>query len=128
MAFHRFIAALLAGRPLTLYDDGEQTRDFTFISDAVEANVRAAERGAPGAVYNIGGGARITLNAVLRLLEELTGRQANVRRERRQDGDVRHTAADIHKAQRELGYQPAVGIREGLAQEVAWLRQTVQRV
>jgi len=122
MAFHRFIAAMLAGRPITVYDDGEQTRDFTFISDAAEANVLAAELGRAGEVYNIGGGSRITVNAVLHVLEELMGRPAEVRREGRQKGDVRHTAADISKATRELGYRPQVGIREGLAREVEWVR------
>jgi len=121
IAFRRFIEAMLAGRPITVYDDGEQTRDFTFIGDAVDANLLAAERGTAGEVYNIGGGSRITVNAVLHLLEELTGRPALVQREGRQKGDVRHTAADIGKAQRELGYNPRVGIREGLAREVEWL-------
>ncbi len=122
MAFHRFIVAMLAGRPITVFDDGEQTRDFTFISDVVEANALAAERGRAGEMYNIGGGSRITVNAVLKLLEELTGRPAELRREGRQKGDVRHTAADISKAARDLGYQPQVGIREGLAREVEWVR------
>jgi len=121
MAFRRFFEAMLAGRPITVYDDGEQTRDFTFIADAVDANLLAAERGRPGEVYNIGGGSRITVNAVLRLLEDLTGRPARVQRESRQKGDVRHTAADIGKAQCELSYGPQVAIREGLAKEVEWL-------
>lgn len=122
MAFHRFITALLQGRPITIYGNGEQTRDFTYISDAVEANLLAAERGTPGEVYNIGGGSRIALHAVIRILEEITQSKAQLRYQDWHKGDVRHTAADITKAHRELGYRPHVGIREGLVQEVMWLK------
>ena len=65
MAFHRFIRAALTGQPITLYGDGEQTRDFTFVADVVAADVAAGDRGRPGAVYNIGGGSRVSVNDVL---------------------------------------------------------------
>ena len=121
MGFHRFIARLLRGEPLPVYGDGEQTRDFTFIDDIVEANLLSLNEGAAG-VYNIGGGSRVTLNDVLATLGELTGRQVTLDRQGKQPGDVRHTAADTSRARSELGYQPVVSLREGLARQVEWMR------
>ena len=121
MAFHRLIRAMLRGDSFPLYGDGEQTRDFTFVSDAVEATVRAA--GAPpGSIFNVGGGSRVTLNHVIGLLEDLVGREAKVEREASQAGDVRHTWANTTRIKETLGFQPQVPLREGLAREVDWLR------
>ncbi len=122
MAFHRFICAMLSDAPLTIYGDGMQTRDFTYVEDIVEANLLAAERGRPGEVYNIGGGSRVTVREVIALLEDILGRPARVQFAPAQKGDVLHTAADIHKAARELGYAPRFGLREGLEQEAVWLQ------
>lgn len=121
MGFHRFIARLLRGEPLPVYGDGEQTRDFTFIDDIVEANLQSLNDGAAG-VYNVGGGSRVTLNEVLAILADLTGRELDLDRQGKQPGDVRHTAADTSRAQSELGYQPRVALREGLARQVEWMR------
>ncbi|NUO51867.1 MAG: NAD-dependent epimerase/dehydratase family protein [Polyangiaceae bacterium] len=121
MGFHRFIARLLRGEPLPVYGDGEQTRDFTFIEDIVEANLQSLNEGASG-VYNIGGGSRVTLNDVLVLLAELTGQKMEIARGDKQAGDVRHTAADTTRAETELGYKPKVGLREGLARQVEWMK------
>jgi nucleoside-diphosphate-sugar epimerase len=121
MAFHRLIRAMLRDDPFPLYGDGEQTRDFTFVSDAVEATVRAASA-PPGSVFNVGGGSRVTLNEVIGLLEELVGREAKIERQARQAGDVRHTWADTTRIRETLGFEPQVRLREGLAREVAWLR------
>jgi nucleoside-diphosphate-sugar epimerase len=123
MAFHKFIRAGFKGEPIMVYGDGEQTRDFTFIDDAVEANLLAAEKGIPGAVYNIGGGARISLAKVLEKLERIMGRPLKIERTTTQHGDVRHTYADTSLAARDLGFKPAVGIDQGLAAEVAWFDQ-----
>lgn len=122
MAFHRFIRAMLAGAPLVIFGDGQQTRDFTYVDDIVEANLLAVQRGRPGEVYNIGGGSRVTVREVVALLEEIIGRPAQVQFAPVQKGDVLHTAADIRKAVQELGYHPRSTLREGLEQEVAWLR------
>jgi nucleoside-diphosphate-sugar epimerase len=119
MGFHRFIRAILAGRPVTLYDDGEQTRDFTFITDAVEANLLAGFGDAIG-VYNIGGGSRVTINHVLHVLGEVTGLPVQVDRRGRQHGDVRHTWADTTRAREELGFQPKVRLEDGLRAQAAW--------
>ncbi len=123
MAFHKFLRAHLAGEAIVVFDDGEQTRDFTFVADAVAANLRALEHGQPGAAYNIGGGSRVSLNIVLELIGELTGRAVSVERRERQKGDVRDTHADTGAAVRELGWEPAVTLREGLAAELAWVRE-----
>jgi len=122
MAFHRFIRAHLAGRPVTVYDDGDQTRDFTFVGDAVAANLLALERGEPGAAYNVGGGSRVSVNHVLDMLGDLTGSPVRVERADRQRGDVRDTHASTDRARAELGWQPRTGLREGLAAEIDWLR------
>lgn len=121
MAFHRFIRAGLTGAEIVVYGDGEQSRDFTFISDAVEANILAAQRGAPGSVYNIGGGTQATVNEVLTTLERELGR-LKIRREERQVGDARHTSADTSRARAELGFAPQVSLADGLSREVQWLR------
>jgi len=123
MAFHIFLRAMLEGRPLEIYGDGEQTRDFTFVGDIVDANVRAMTRGTPGEVYNIGGGTRTSLLAVIDLLEEIGG--ARLRREMKevQKGDVRHTLADVTRAERDLGTVRRVALKEGLTREYLWLKE-----
>jgi len=120
MAFHKFIKAGLLGQPITVFGDGAQTRDFTFVADAVEANLKAAALGRPGGVYNIGGGSRIALAQVLTLLERVMGRPLKLNRIERQHGDVTHTYADTSRAAADLGFAPRVGIEEGLAAEYAW--------
>ncbi len=121
MAFNRFIRAAFEGRPIALYGDGEQTRDFTFVGDAVRATVAAGDRGRPGAVYNIGGGSRVSMNAVVGLIERLTGRVLDVRREPAQKGDMRDTFADTSRARAELGFDPRHSLEEGLAAECEWM-------
>ena len=125
MAFHKFIRAALEGRPISLYGDGGQTRDFTFIADIVSANVAAGDRGRPGAVYNIGGGSRVSLLDVVTLIERLTGRPLDVRREATQKGDMRDTFADTSRARADLGFAPTHTLEQGLAAECAWLAEVV---
>ena len=121
MAFHKFLRATMLGEPIGVYGDGDQTRDFTFISDAVNANVLAATRGVAGRVYNIGGGSRVSVNGVLAMIERVTGRRPTVRVDPAQKGDMRHTYADTSRAHADLGYAPTVGLEEGLAAEHQWL-------
>ena len=125
MAFNRFIRAALHHSPITLYGDGDQTRDFTFIADIVAANLAAGDRGRPGAVYNIGGGSRVSVTEVLALVAELTGRTLDIRREETQKGDMRDTFADTSRARADLGFRPGWTLRDGLAAEVEWLRKDV---
>lgn len=123
MGFHKFIRATLRGEPITVYGDGEQTRDFTFVADAVEANVSAAARGVPGRVYNIGGGSRVSVNQVLQMMGRVSGRRPIVVLDAAQKGDMRHTYADTSRAHADLGFVPAVGLEEGLTAEFRWLSE-----
>ena len=124
MAFHRFIKAAISGRPIALYGDGAQTRDFTFVTDAVAATIAAGERGVPGRAYNIGGGSRVSINDVLEIIGQIAGRPLDVRREPAQKGDMRDTFADTTLAKADLGYAPAVTLREGLEAEYRWISST----
>ena len=125
MAFNKFIRSALKGEEIVVFGDGEQTRDFTYVSDAVQANVLAAEsEKAVGRVFNVGGGTSISVNGVLEILGELVG-PLSVRHEEDQKGDVRHTMSETTAAREILGYSPKVGIREGLAREVEWMRGTI---
>ncbi len=121
MAFNRFIRAALRQDPITLYGDGEQTRDFTFVSDAVAATIAAGDRGVPGRVYNVGGGSRVSVNHVLEIVGRLAGRSLDVRREPVQKGDMRDTYADTSLARADLGFAPRVSLQEGLEAEYRWL-------
>jgi UDP-N-acetylglucosamine/UDP-N-acetyl-alpha-D-glucosaminouronate 4-epimerase len=115
----KFIAKLLAKEPVTVYGDGEQSRDFTYVENVVEANLlalRAIE--VPGNVCNIGCGEHITLNKLIRLLEEILGVKANVNYAASKAGDVRHSWADITRARHLLGYEPKVMVKEGLRRTV----------
>jgi UDP-glucose 4-epimerase len=121
MAFARLMDSALTGRPLRLFGDGTQSRDFTFVADAVDATVRALD-GSAGRVYNVGGGEPTTLNAVVGTLADLIGHEVAVVREPAAPGDVRHTWAETSRARAELGWAPGTTLREGLAAQLAWLR------
>jgi len=123
MGFHRFVTALLQGRPITLYGDGEQTRDFTYVDDAVAANLAAAERGVQGRAYNIGGGSRVSVNHVLAELARIAGIAPIVEHGAAQPGDPRDTGADIARARADLAWSPTVPLAEGLARQVAWQKE-----
>ncbi len=127
MAFHRFIRAALLGEPITLFGDGEQTREFTFVDDVVAATMAAGDRGRPGGVYNIGGGSRVTVNHVLDLIARRTGRTLDVRRQPAQKGDMRDTSADTALARAELGFEPARALEAGLSAECEWMARLLER-
>lgn len=124
MAFHKFFQAAIAGKPIGIYGDGKQTRDFTFISDAVAANLAAAVvPEAVGEVFNIGGGSRVVLLDVLDTMEKVIGKPIKRSHQGLARGDARHTAADVTKARTILGYNPQVSLAEGLAQEWQWIQE-----
>ncbi len=125
MAFHKFIKAILNDKEIEIYGDGNQTRDFTFISDAVEANILAMNSNANGEIYNIGGGSRTRINNCIRILEEITGKKAGIRYMDGEKGDMVHTYADTSKAESELGYKPKVSLRGGLRKEVEWITKMI---
>lgn len=123
MAFHKFFKAVLENQPIPIYGDGEQTRDFTFISDAVAANLAAATvPDAVGEIFNIGGGSRAVLSQVLSMMEKIVAKPIQRNYVQKAIGDARDTGADISKAQRILGWQPQVSLPEGLTQEWYWIR------
>jgi UDP-glucose 4-epimerase len=121
MGFHRFLRATAQGDAITVYGDGEQTRDFTFVHDAVSATVAAALRGVPGRVYNIGGGSRVTINQVFEMIGRVSGKTPRITVDPAQKGDMRHTYADTSLAQADLGFHPSVGLEDGIAAEYEWL-------
>ncbi len=125
MAFHRFFRWALEGKYIEVYGDGEQSRDFTHVSDIVNANWLAFEKASSGEVFNIGGGSRITLNEVIEIIKEMTHVNFEVRYKDVQKGDVRHTSADMTKARQELGYNPMVSVKEGLKTEYEWVKELV---
>lgn len=123
MAFHKFIRAILRDEPITVYGDGEQSRDFTYVGDIVEANLSAMYHGRAGACYNLGGGTRVTVNEVLRLLQQIIGKPAHVVYDSRQPGDAAHTAADTSAARTDLGFAPVYTLIDGLRLEANWLAE-----
>jgi nucleoside-diphosphate-sugar epimerase len=120
MGFHRFLAAAYANKPITVYGDGHQTRDFTYISDVVRANILAMSAPIGAEPVNIGGGRQIALEDVLDLVGQVTGRKLRIRREPPRPGDARHTGADGTRAEALLGYRPEVALADGLAAQAAW--------
>ncbi|BAZ00585.1 nucleotide sugar epimerase [Tolypothrix tenuis PCC 7101] len=123
MAFHKFFKAALADEAIPVFGDGQQTRDFTFINDAVAANLAAATApNAIGEIFNIGGGSRVVLAEVLATMEEIIGKPIKRNHIEKAMGDARHTAADVSKAREILGYQPKVSLKEGLTQEWHWIK------
>jgi UDP-glucose 4-epimerase len=120
MAFHKFIKAMLTGDKIEIYGDGKQTRDFTYVSDAVDATISAIN--APsGEVFNIGGGSRVALVEIIRLLEEIVGKKANVVFSSEQKGDVKHTFASTEKAKELLNFNPSFSLERGLKEEIRWM-------
>src|SRR5262249_55245331 len=121
MGYHLFIDAMLHGRPITVFGDGQQVRGSTFVSDCVAATVSALDA-LPGETYNVGGGEAISLAGVIDKLESLIGCRANIERRPPRPGDQRTTFADTDKLERHLGWRPLVSTDDGLARQVSWQR------
>lgn len=122
MGFHRFYRAIYEGREIAVYGDGEQTRDFTFVADAVDANLLALRTPTePGQVFNIGGGARVPLRQVLEIMGRIADCPVRVVHLDPVPGDVRHTGADTMRAKGLLGFRAKVGIEEGLERMNRWM-------
>jgi nucleoside-diphosphate-sugar epimerase len=124
MGFNRFFRAILDGKPLIQFGDGLQTRDFTFVADAVSATAAAAVRGVPGRVYNIGGGSRVSLKEVFDLLAKVSGRPVVIDQQGPQKGDMRDTYADTTRARQDLAFAPSVTLEEGLRAMWRWMEAT----
>lgn len=126
MGFNRFFTAVLDGRAVTQYGDGLQTRDFTYVADAVTATAAAAVRGVPGGVYNIGGGSRVTLLDVFAMIGRISACPVAIDRQPPQKGDMRDTYADTRRARGDLGFLPSVTLEDGLRQMFDWMKTTRQ--
>ena len=122
MYFHIFMRALRRGEPVPLFDDGEQSRDFTFCSDIVDGLVSAAFYPGAGEVFKLGGGTEASLLTVISMVEKIAGRRANLQRHDRQKGDVRRTRASTERARSQLGFRPQVGLAQGLALQWEWIQ------
>ncbi|HJU62190.1 MAG TPA: NAD-dependent epimerase/dehydratase family protein [Candidatus Binatia bacterium] len=120
MFFHIFMRRLFLGEEIPLYDDGEQSRDFTYCADIVDGLVAAACYPGSGDVFNLGGGSETTLLSAIQLVERISGRKAKLTRFDRQRGDVRHTRASLDQAKEKLGYRPLVSLEEGLSRQWEW--------
>lgn len=118
MAFSRIVAALASGKMFEVYGTGEQTRDVTYVGDAVAATMAAMDRAPSGATYNVGGGSETSLREVIDLCERLTGRRLRRRYRSGMRGDVRRTAADISRAREALGWEPQTSLASGLAAQL----------
>ena len=123
MFFHILMRAHLGGGEIPIYDDGKQSRDFTYCADIVEGNLAAALYPGAGEVFNLGGGSRTTVEEVVAMVEKISGKKARLKKLARQQGDVRHTAAELGEARRKLGFEPRVALNDGLAREWEWIRQ-----
>jgi UDP-glucose 4-epimerase len=122
MGFTLIIRALLEGKPFSVYGTGEQSRDVTFVLDAVSATIAAMERGVTSSVYNVGGGSETTLNEVIEAIERISGRQLERIPSEVAAGDVKRTSADTSRARSDLDWAPKTPIEEGLAAQVEWVR------
>ena len=120
----RFVDALMRDEPPIIYGDGETSRDFTYIANVVDANIKAAQTAnGIGEVLNVANGERITLNELLEVLKKITGKEAvTADYQAERTGDVKHSQADNHRAKEWLGYQKLVGLEEGLQKTIEWWR------
>lgn len=126
MAIHRFLKGAMLGTPVEIYGNGSQTRDFTYVSDIVAANLLAMNYDGDEAVFNIGGGSRVTVNHVLDLVAKHSSGDFDVRYRDKERGDVTHTFADTALAHKELGYSPEMDLDEGIEREAEWLRSALR--
>ena len=125
----RFVTRILSGEPPIVFGDGEQTRDFTFISNVIDANwIAATHPKAAGEAFNIGCGDQTSLNQLLGILSDISGREAKPTYEPARTGDVKHSVADIAKARGMLGYSPAVSLNVGLERVLSWYRGRLEGI
>ena len=123
MGIHKFIKASLNGSEITIYGDGSQTRDFTYISDIVKANIQAAKCKSDWSCLNIGGGSRISVSDLIKLIGNAVGKKANIGHIQSQKGDVAHTYADVSLAREVIGYKPEIDIEVGIKKHVGHLQK-----
>jgi nucleoside-diphosphate-sugar epimerase len=123
MAFHKFFKAIVRGKEIPVYGDGNQTRDFTYIDDVIDANLASLKIGKVGEIYNIGGGTQKKIKEIFPLLENICQKKIRIASKERQKGDMLHTLANIEKAQEDLNYSPQIKLRDGLREEWLWTKK-----
>jgi len=124
----KFITQMLAGKPSTIFGDGEQSRDFTYVENAVNANLLACEAPAEkvaGRVFNVATATRFSLNETFRILAEIIGYKGEPQYVAPRAGDVKHSLADISRTREAMGYEPTVGFENGLRRTVDWYKQAL---
>lgn len=121
-----FTRRMIAGEPITVFGDGEQTRDFVNVRDVARANLLAGTGDAPAGVYNVGAGARISVNRLAALLQEAAGREAAVQHAPPRPGDLRDSLADVSAAKAAFGFAPSVAVEDGLREYVAWAAEALR--
>ena len=127
----KFITLMLAGQQPTIFGDGEQSRDFTYVDNAVSANLLACNAPAAevaGQVFNVATGARFSLNETFRMLKQLIAYKGDVKYGPERAGDVKHSLADLARTQKHLGYRPMVNFEEGLRRTIDWYREPANAV
>jgi len=124
MAFSRFMEAMAENQEIEIFGDGEQTREFTYVSDAVDGTIKAASAEVVGQIINLGGGSRVTVNRVLDTLGEISGIKPRRRHLPAAPGEPRHTGASINLARERLGWEPRVSFRDGLTKQWEWFLAT----
>ena len=124
MAFTRFLTWIYRGEPITVFGDGSQTRDFTYVDDAVSANLEVLRSEAFGRAYNVGGGSRISLKELFGIIEEVTGRKLKLEYDAERKGDVPHTAADTERIRTATGWQPETELKQGLKNQWQWIQES----
>ncbi len=122
MAFHKFFKSIAQGKEITIYGDGQQTRDFTYIDDIIDAILSSIESGNTGDAYNVGGGTRRKLADLIPIFEKICQKKIHIKYQEGQKGDVLHTFADITKAKRDLNYTPRTSLEDGLGEEWEWIQ------
>jgi len=125
MAFTRMVTSLAEGLPFELYGDGTQSRSFTYVDDVVEATIAAMEGAAAGAVYNVSGGAEVSMLDAIEVLGRVAGRRLELVRAPRVEGDVTRTAADTSRIEADLGWKPRTSFEEGLGAQWIWAADRV---
>jgi len=128
MGFMKFIDAIENNRPIKIHGDGSATRDFTYVSDAVNATIAAASCKSDFEIINIAGGSRVNLNEVMDVFKHVTGKEVKTENIPEQLGDVKHTYADIETAKNLLNYRPQVQLKEGLTNQYKWYKDEFSKL
>ncbi len=126
MGLFKFIKAALKNEEIEIYGDGSQKRDFTYVTDIVEANILALNNFRPGECFNIGSGSNLTVNEVLSKIEKISGKGLAVRYTERAKGDVINTLANIGNARKQLGYDPKMNFEQGLLSQIEYMRKSLK--